>query len=72
MVQILEYRPIVPLKYRVVRQDGAKIRQGPELDSPEVIVCPFGTVLEVTEKRFQEGTSHGKDTQTTMRLKKLI
>jgi hypothetical protein len=64
VVQVMEYRPVTPLKYRIIREDGAKIRQCCELDSPEVTVCPFGTVIEVSEKKLQEGES-----QPTMRLK---
>lgn len=66
VVQVLEYRPTVPLKYQIIREDGAKIRQGCELDSPEVTVCPFGTIIEVAEKKLQEGPN---DSSPTMRLK---
>jgi hypothetical protein len=64
VVTILEHRPLVPLKYRVIRDGGAKIRQNVELDSPDVSVCPAGVTLEVAERKLV--TSDGVE---TMRLR---
>lgn len=64
VVTILEHHPPVPLKYKVIREGGAKIRRCVELDSPDVSVCPVGVVLEVAERKMVSS-----DGMETMRLR---
>ena len=66
VVSVLEHRPAVPLRYRVIRDGGAKIRDCFELNSKDVAVCPVGTVVEVAERRL---VTNASDASETMRLR---
>ena len=47
VTEIMQHNPPTPLRYRVIREEGALVRQGPELESPDVGLVPKGTILKV-------------------------
>eukprot|EP01040_Poterioochromonas_malhamensis_P001185 gene1185-1258_t len=54
-----------PRKYRVIREDGAKVRADASLESDDKGICPQDTIVTVTEKRLV----HFNDSAPTSRLK---
>ena len=54
VTQMLYERLPQPLHYRVLREEGAKIRKSYAMDSEDLGFCPVGTLVTVTEKRNVE------------------
>ena len=54
VIQMLYERLLEPTFFKVLRQEGAKIRKNYSLDSEDLGFCPQGTILTVTEKRYIE------------------
>jgi hypothetical protein len=64
VISILRVLLSKPLKYKVVREGGAKVRVSEKLDSADVGFIPFDTPIEIIEKRLD--SSGG---ESTMRLR---
>jgi hypothetical protein len=69
VVRVLHEKFASAVHYRVVREEGARVRQQPSLLSDDVGFCPFGTVLTAVESRYVpsglaelDGTSVGSST----------
>lgn len=51
VVRILSERLARPVRYKVIREEGARIRRSPSLTSEDLGFCPMNTVLTVAEVR---------------------
>eukprot|EP01038_Epipyxis_sp_PR26KG_P005374 gene5374-7452_t len=57
VTQILCEKLVTPLMYKVVREEGAKVRRGYSLTSEDEGFCPGNTLVTVAEKRMIKNES---------------
>ena len=52
MAHILREKFLTPVKYEIIRSEGAKVRAGYSLNSQDLGFCPQHTIIEVDETRL--------------------
>eukprot|EP01039_Chlorochromonas_danica_P000707 gene707-769_t len=65
VVRILRERFDNENKFRVLREDGIKLRAGASLKSEEKGFIPFGTIVTIEERRVVSGEENGETSLTT-------
>ena len=61
VLRIMREIPSSPLMFEIMREGGAKLRSGYSLLSEERGLCPFKTVITVTERRLLTVLSEGME-----------
>jgi hypothetical protein len=56
VVEVLKEKLINPLQYKIIREEGAKLRETYSLTSNDLGFCPVNTLLTISEKRCTKST----------------
>jgi hypothetical protein len=68
VVKLLSERMPRPVRYKVVREEGARIRRSPSLSSEDVGFCPLNTVLTASEVRYIYDSRDDNDQTVRVRI----